>query len=368
MKFPVYPARPHKSGLARITIAGKDYYLGRHGSPASYAEYARLADLHARQQPIEPKLTQMSTRATVEGLVAAWLRADPRGADHQEVIAILRACVPLVRLFGQTRADEFTARRLSALQDAMATCSWMTPEERERLGDWSRGYVNAQLKRLLRVFRWGEAQGHCSPGTWEHLKTVPPLKANDRRVRTTAPVRPVEWEVVVRTLPFLSPVVAAMVTVQYHAAMRPQDVCTMHKSEIREDELPGVWTYRPGTHKNLHRGHLLVKVLGPKAQAALLPWYAVATGYIFPTHKKRYARGHYTVEGYGRAVTRACELAKVERWSPMQLRHAARLMATRAGGLDAARALLGHSSMSMSAHYAAGVDLATAAEVARKIG
>tara|TARA_R110002049_G_scaffold2750_3_gene21818 strand:- start:4894 stop:5274 length:381 start_codon:yes stop_codon:yes gene_type:complete len=38
--FPSY--RKHKSGQARVTINGRDHYLGEHGTKASKAEYDRL--------------------------------------------------------------------------------------------------------------------------------------------------------------------------------------------------------------------------------------------------------------------------------------------------------------------------------------
>jgi len=43
--FPPYPKNPHASGQARITIRGKVYYLGRHGTPDSHREY-NLAGQH----------------------------------------------------------------------------------------------------------------------------------------------------------------------------------------------------------------------------------------------------------------------------------------------------------------------------------
>jgi len=53
----------------------------------------------------------------------------------------------------------------------------------------------------------------------------------------------------------------------------------------------------------------------------------------------------YTPESYGKAVRYACTKAKVTPWCPYQLRHAAGANARRAGGLDAAQALLGHRTV-----------------------
>ena len=40
MRVPSY--RRHSSGQARVTINGKDFMLGEHGSPESHQAYARL--------------------------------------------------------------------------------------------------------------------------------------------------------------------------------------------------------------------------------------------------------------------------------------------------------------------------------------
>lgn len=366
--FPLYPKKPHKhSGGARIKIAGKIYYLGKHGSDKSYREYERLRLEHASKGVIA---FPTAAGDTVNALVAAWLHADPRGKNHPEVERVVRACVPLCRMFGETQANEFRAVRLRALQDTMATQSWMTKEEKAKCGPWSRGYVNKNIQRVVSVFRWGESSERVPAGTTEHLKTVPMLKANDKRVKSLPPRAPVDWESQVQPcLPFLPPQVAAMVQVQYHAGLRPSEVCSMRRSEIERHEVHDVWLYRPGSHKNAHRGIGLVKVLGPQAQAAALPWLMAADpdGYVFPPMKRRYS-ACYHVEGYGRAIARACIAAKVKHWSAYQLRHACRLRVTREFSLDAARAVLGHSTVTMSAQYAAGVDIETASKVARKIG
>ena len=40
--FRVPSYRPHKSGNARVTLGGRDFYLGPFGSPESRVEYERL--------------------------------------------------------------------------------------------------------------------------------------------------------------------------------------------------------------------------------------------------------------------------------------------------------------------------------------
>jgi hypothetical protein len=68
--------------------------------------------------------------------------------------------------------------------------------------------------------------------------------------------------------------------------------------------------------------------------------------------KSRAPRDRYGVASYRRAIHRACDLAKIERWSPNRLRHTAATRVRREMGIDAARALLGHSDADTTTIYA----------------
>ena len=79
---------------------------------------------------------------------------------------------------------------------------------------------------------------------------------------------------------------------------------------------------------------------------------------VQPSQRNRRAKTPKKVPGsrflpasVGRAVQVACKKADVSAWHPYQLRHAAGAKARRLGGLDAAQALLGHKTLSMTEHY-----------------
>lgn len=368
--FPVYPPRPLKhGGGARIKINQKSYFLGKHGSPESYREYERLRLEHAKGLPPAPKLPDKSTGLTVEQLLAEFLRCEPRGANHPQIARIARACTPMIRLYGSTPAEEFRANRLRATQEAMISQSWMTDEEKDRCGPWSREYINKSIERIIRVFNWGESRELLPMNTAAHLRTVEPIRLFDKRVHSCPARKPVDWERQVKpVLPWLSPVVRAMVQVQYLAGMRPGEICTMRRCEV--DTTGDVWLYTPTQHKGTWRGSELVKAIGPRAQVIMAPWLMAAEpdGYVFPPAKRRNAAPHYEENGYGQAVRRACKLAGVEMFSPYQLRHAASRAAELLGGLPASAALLGHESLETTKIYTAKQRLDLAKEVARKIG
>jgi integrase len=367
--FPIYPAKPliHGGG-ARVKINGKSHYLGKYGSPESYKEYERLRAEHALGFAM-PSLPS-SLGMTVDELIAGCLKADPRGLDHPQVQRVARACVPLSRLFGPTQAGEYRANRLRATRDAMIDQRWMTDEEKEKCGPWCRNTINKAVQRIIIVFSWGESTEILPMGIAEHLRTVKPLEINDPRIFDHPDREPADWEAQVKPcLKFMAPVVRAMLTVQYHAGMRPDNVCRMRRCEIEQCE-DGIWLYRPSKHKNKWRKKTLVIALGPIAQQTLAPWFMAAEpdGYIFPPAKRRNGAQYYLENGYAQAIRRAIKAAKVKPWCLYQLRHSAGHRAEEVGGLPAAAAVLGHHSLETTKIYTDKQRLKLAIETAKKIG
>src|ERR1019366_7902103 len=158
-----------------------------------------------------------------------------------------------------------------------------------------------------------------------------------------------------------------------------------------------VWLFRPERHKNLHRGHHRVVAIGPRGQAIIrrhlkpkmdAPLFSPAAQEAMIAAKKRTQRKtkvqpsqqcrkkanpkkkpgeQFDKDAINHAIRAACNKAGIPRWHTHQLRHTAALEISRQHGLEAARAVLGHRTVQMSAHYS-GLGQATAAEVMSKIG
>ena len=75
----------------------------------------------------------------------------------------------------------------------------------------------------------------------------------------------------------------------------------------------------------------------------------------------------YSNDSYRRAIARACEEAGVASWHPNQLRHNAATAIRSEYGIEAARVILGHSSVETSEIYAER-DETKAAEIMRQLG
>jgi integrase len=154
----------------------------------------------------------------------------------------------------------------------------------------------------------------------------------------------------------------------------------MRTAEI--DVTGPTWVYKPSRHKTEHHEKERIIYLGPRARAVLKPWLRpVLDEPLFSPREataerqaeKRAARKtpvqpsqfdrrsdrplkrpgrSYSVDSYRRAVAYGCKRADVPRWHPHQLRHNAGTWLRREFGLDAARAILGHSSPAVTEIYA----------------
>jgi integrase len=76
----------------------------------------------------------------------------------------------------------------------------------------------------------------------------------------------------------------------------------------------------------------------------------------------------YDINSYRKAIHRACDQAGVPRWSPHRLRHACAARLFDAGEFEAARAVLGHSRLDMTRHYAVSADQKLAVDAMARMG
>jgi integrase len=406
--------RLHKrSGQARVTVADhlgrpKEIWLpGPYNSEASLAEYERVlgilrtngGKLPPPSQGDDMTLNELAVLFTERKVEVEYIDAEGNPTGEQDCQR--EALRPMLRLYGSTRARDFGPLELKAVQRAMATGSWMTPEEiapKVKHGlplGWCRNRVNRNVGRVRSFFKWAVSEKLASPMQLVELQSVAPLKRG-RGARESEPVLPVDPDIVSKTLPHLPPHVHDMVLFQLRTGTRSGEVCALRPCDI--DRTGPVWVYRPSKHKTAHLGHARAIAIGPKAQEAIgRHLEAIGPGdYVFSPARqeaeinasKRAVRKtpvqpsqvdrrkpdaerkpleQFCNRAYARAIARACKKAGVPHWHPHQLRHTAALLIEREHGAEAARATLGHRTLNMTLHYA-GIDLRRAVEVAANMG
>ncbi len=406
----------HKAtGQAVVRIDGKDFYLGKHGTEASKAEYDRLiAEWYANHQCL-PRTDRQTGLTVNQLLVAYWKHAEqhyrrPDGTPTDELHCLKAAFRPLRQLYGDTPAAEFGPLALKAVRQKMIE------SVDERTGrPWCRRSINLHTYRVRSVFRWA-VENELVPSSVLHgLQAVRGLQLGRSPARETGSVKPVPEAYVEATLPHVNRVVRAMIEVQRLTGARPGEVIIMRGIDL--DMSGSVWLYRPGSdrelgqHKTAHHGHQRVIAIGPRAQEVIKPFLTLSTGaYLFrpaeanddPKWATRRKPGPcYTVDSYRQAVERGCDRAfpppaplgraedetfrkwrkrltvqqktelrawqKAHRWHPHQLRHTKATQIRREFGLDEARAVLGHRSATITEVYAE-IDANTAAEVMKRLG
>ena len=124
------------------------------------------------------------------------------------------------------------------------------------------------------------------------------------------------------------------------------------------DRMGKVWKADLADHKTVHHGQSRILHFGPQAQLILARYLSAdPTQPLFGITRTAYCR----------AVTRACERADIERWSPHWLRHTFCTRIRVAHGIEAAQALAGHSTSEMTNHYSSRMET-LAAQTAGKVG
>lgn len=404
----------------------RDVCCGTWGEEETRAKYERQllewkaqAKSFAASQPNELTIAELILR------FKAWAEnhyRNPDGSISSEVRDYALSLRPVRILYGNTLAKDFGPLALEAVRQHMIETPVMRKRQRrDAEGNvmedadgnpiWeeyhvatglTRKLINQRIRRIKRAFSWAiekqlfRAEKDAQVYTLNHFKGLQPGRGGARERPT---VKPVHEALVRDTLAHLPRVVAAMVELQLASGMRPGEVVQMRGEDI-DMTGPTTWIYRPQQHKGKWRGEDYERriCLGPKAQAIIKPWLRLqTTEYLFqpreaveahhaarkekrltPVTPSQAARRRkrkpqkapgecYTTATYGRAITRACLKNGIERWHLHQLRHLAALKAERAGGLDQARAFLGHATPAQTAMYAQH-DLEAAAAVAAKIG
>ncbi len=384
--------RPHMSGQAIVRLNGRDFYLGRYGSPESLARYAVLiAEYQANGMSVpsgfNPRsIDQRASELLSDAEVPEQLSQSPlllkhvTAAYHEfakttfckspaEVERIRWLQDELDKFDGNTIASAYGPRALRTQRDR-----WVAG------GNKSRGYCNRLTRLTVRMFRWAVSEEMIAPEQLVALESLSPLREGQTKAYETDAVRPVPMQDVRKTAKELAPIIKAMLRIQLGTGMRPSEIFNMRPMDI--DRTGSTWIYRPPNHKNQTKGKTrAIPIVGDARDAIIdylnrpedrhcfspkesVAWHksmkrANRKSKVQPSQKdrskpnaKRKATDKYSNASYRRAIVRACERAGVTPWFPYQIRHAVLTLIRDEQGPEAAQALAGHSRMSMTEHYA----------------
>jgi hypothetical protein len=141
------------SGQAVDRLSGRDLYLGKHGTPASRAEYDRLVSewlACGRQFPRRSSVGSPADLPVCELIVAYLNHADAycmkKGKRTSETANIRLAMRPLREAFSHTAAREFGPLALKSVRQKFVSAGLCRRE------------VNKRTRHIVRLFKWAASE------------------------------------------------------------------------------------------------------------------------------------------------------------------------------------------------------------------
>ena len=180
------------SVYAVVTLNGKDFYLGPHGTKTSKQEYDRLIGEWLANGRILPTRQTNRSITLMELCAVYWDFAKgyyvKNGKPTDELPGTKTALRILKETYGKTAVNEFGPISLMAVQDAFV-----------KKGHCRR-YVNQNVGRIKRMFKWGVSRELVPIDIYQSLTSVSGLRKGKTKARESAPILPIEDDIVDSTL------------------------------------------------------------------------------------------------------------------------------------------------------------------------
>jgi integrase len=392
----------NSSGQFRVYLSGREVYLGTEPVEAQ-ARYRRaVAEWMSRScqapapSPEDIRVLELASRYTV--YAREYYAACPKNVERLKIWL-----QPLLDLCGTLPAIAFTPQLLKAVRTTMVEGRPADPATGKggRHG-WTRKYTNQAIQAIRSMYKWATSEGLLPVAVWQALTTVEGLRkgfSTAKESGTREAITQEELDAVRKYLP--SPVMSAL-EVMYLCGARPSEILNLRPRDI--DRNGDVWRVVLNEHKTAHLGKDRVLHFGPKAQTVLKPFLLRADdAYLFSpaestketVDRRHEARvtpdkygnnigtnrvkrpkvvpgDHYEHAAFRRCLARAVsyvnrdrkeknverkaegvtEIPLLRQFCPYEARHSAAVRIREAASLDAVQAVLGHSKIDMSAHYA----------------
>ena len=271
------------------------------------------------------------TGATVEEICERWA-VHAREYYHGESSAVNAVLdVRLFReMFGRAALAELTHADMLKLRDALIRSGL------------ARRTVNSRLWRVKFMLEWALDEALIPAVVKAELTQVKGVKRGRSAARETPPVHPIDDATVEATLACLTPNTADMVRVQRLSGMRPCELCAMRWALIDRPKARQILEKYRGGDAPFSPVRAMTEYLAAKRAARATPFYGKRKGAPEPSVPREIGDA-WDVHAYRRAIARACDRAKIHSWGPNRLRHTFGTEVRRRFGLEACRAVLGHT-------------------------
>jgi integrase len=278
------------------------------------------------------------------------------------------------------------------VDDFKPRCLKLVREEMIKSRRFCRKTINKYVHFIVAVFGWGVEHDLVLETTWNALKVVKSLPKGHEGTLDHEERQPVHDDVIRRTLPYMPPILRAMVIVQRLTGCRPSEIIKMRVGDIDTSRGNGLWYYVPGSYKTARFVGKISFPLGKPEQELIAPYLVGKTpeSAVFSPRTAQAERNaekganrktkitpsqavrneeraakpsrygdFYSETGYRQAIGYAIakgnrhlsEEQQIPHWYPYQLRHTAATDAENSYGDESAQALLGHRNVNMTKRY-----------------
>lgn len=253
----------------------------------------------------------------------------PDGTPTKTPLNIELATRLLVATHGDLPAAALTRKQIKAVRAKWA------------MDGLTRTTVNDRVGSIQRAWNWAGEMGLIDDDVADELRAIKPLRRG--LAAEGAGVVSVDPEDVLKTAACCPPDIRDMLCFLLMTGCRVGEAREAKSAEIDRD----TWTLRPRWHKTARHGCARVIPLNVEARRLVEP--RLRRVYVFGP---RDGSKPYHGDAICCTVTRACEMARVPRWSPGQIRHSCAERVLKLHGLEHARALLGHTTDRCTRRYA----------------
>jgi len=210
---------------------GKRIYHGVWGTPEAEKSYKRfIAALLAG--PNLPLQDGKIGDVLVSELADGFLEHIEYQMDRTDYLHFKYAVAYLIETYGEIAVNDFSPKKLKVVRSQMV-----------KAGTLCRRMINRYVGKIRRIFVWGVGEEIVMSTVSDALKAVKDLRMGEVGTYDHPAREAVPEDVIRRTLPFLSPTLAAMVQVQWLTGMRPSEVFNMCVGDIDRSRSNGLWYY-----------------------------------------------------------------------------------------------------------------------------
>jgi len=353
-----------KDGRAVVHWNGKMYMMGKSGTPEAKIAFHRFC-IEIQNQPayIPPEVSNGKREVSIGELAAAFLdytlvhKTKPNYTHYRILLKDF-----LIAIYGDIPANDFRPLLLRKLRGALI-----------QSGRFCRKQINDYTRRIRTLFKWGSQMEYVEPDKALALSTVEPLEEGYVGTFENPDREDVPDDAIRRTLPFLPPMIRAMIMLQRLTGMRPSEIFRMTVGSIDRESDTEFWLYTLAKHKTRKKtNRKRILPLRKDLQILIEPYLEgkqSGDAVFSPKQAMKERRGsgfdvsrygkQWTKDAYRTAIQRAIEKAnrglppdqQIPLWSPYSLRHTFATTAKQEVGLDKTQAVMGHTSPIMTERY-----------------